>query len=183
MIAPNQGASTPAVDAVLGALERLTDDLRRRTEEAERRAEAAEKRAELEGEARRDAERRAALAEQGAQNALRRAEAIEAAAKESVEQLRRDLLDAIREAVDVAKATAATIEAAIEPDHPPDDQQDTSPQAGRNRDLPYIPEPATGRMSTSQPAPRRWEKGERGYAWVEDEPGPPWWRRLFGRHH
>ena len=81
MIAPSQGASTPAVDAVLGALERLTGDLRRRTEEAERRAEAAEKRAELEGEARRDAERRAVLAEQGAQDALRRAEAIEAAAK------------------------------------------------------------------------------------------------------
>jgi sugar-specific transcriptional regulator TrmB len=178
MVAPSQGASTPAVDAVLGALERLADDLRRRTEEAERRAEAAEKRAELEEEARRGAERRAALAEQGAQDALRRAEAIEAAAKASVEQLRRDLLDAIREAVDVAKATAA-----IEPDHSPDDQQDTSPQAGRNRDLPHIPEPATGRMSTSQPAPRTWEKGERGYAWVEDEPGPPWWRRIFGRHH
>jgi hypothetical protein len=39
-------------------------------------------------------------------------------------------------------------------------------------------------MSTSsEPAPRRWGREERGYAWVEDEPGPPWWRRIFGRHY
>ena len=184
MTTPSQGANAPAVDVVLRALERLASDLRCRTEAAECRAEEAEKRVELERKARQDAETRAAVAEQNAKDVLRHAEAVEIAAKESVEQLRQELLTAIREVADVARATAATIEAAMEPDRASEEQQEAPYRVGQDRDLSHIPTPAAGRMSTSsQPAPRRWGKEERGYAWVEDDPGPPWWRRIFGRHY
>ena len=178
MSTPNQGPNAPVVESVLGALERLTSDLRHRTEQAEHRAEDAERRAELEREARQDAETRVALAEQKASDALRRAEVIETAARENIEQLRQELLAAMREAVDVARATAATIEAAIEPDGSTEEHQAVPHRVEQDRTL------AAGRIPTSsQPAPRRWERDERGYAWVEDEPGPPWWRRMFGRHY
>src|SRR4051812_8597138 len=118
MTIPNQGANAPAVDAVLGALERLAVDLRRRTEDAERRAAEAEARTERERRARQDAEARAAVAEEKAGEAHRRADAVEAAARESLAQMRQDLLAAIRESVEVARATAATIEAAVEPAYP-----------------------------------------------------------------
>jgi hypothetical protein len=184
MPTPNQGPNAPVVESVLGALERLASDLRHRTERAEHRAEDAEKRTELEREARQDAETRAAVAEQQARDALRRAEVIETAAKESVEQLRQELLAVVREAVDVARATAATIEAAIEPDGSTEQHEAVPHRIERDRTLPHIPTPAAGRIPTSsEPAPRRWGREERGYAWVEDEPGPPWWRRIFGRHY
>jgi hypothetical protein len=180
----NQGPNAPVIESVLGALERLASDLRQRTEQAERRAEVAEKHGVLEREARQDAENRAAAAEQQARDALRRAEVIETAARESLEQLRRELLAAIREAVDVARATAATLEAAIEPDGSGEQHETVAPRIERDRTLPHIPTPAAGRIPTSsEPAPRRWGREERGYAWVEDEPGPSWWRRLFSRHY
>ena len=184
MSTPNQGPSAPVVESVLGALERLARDLRHRTEQAEHRAADAEKRTELEREARQDAETRAAVAEQKARDALSRAEVIEAAARESIEQLRRELLAAIREAVDVARVTAATIEAAIEPEGSTEQYQAVSHRVEQDRALPHITTPAAGRTSSSsQPTPRRWGREERGYAWVEDEPGPPWWRKIFGRHY
>jgi hypothetical protein len=184
MTTPNQSPNVPVVESVLGALERLASDLRHRTEQAEQRAEDAEKRTELEREARQDAEAQLALAEQKASDALTRAEIVEAAARESVEQLRQELLAAIREAVDVARATAATIEAAIEPDGSTEEHQAAPHRIEQDRSLSHIPTPVAGRMPTSsQSAPRRWGREERGYAWVEDEPGPPWWRKIFGRHY
>ena len=184
MSTPNQAPNASKVESVLGALERLAGDLRQRTEQAEQRAEDAEKRIELECEARQDAETRAAVAEQTARDALRHAEVIETAARESVEQLRQELLAAIHQAVDIARATAATIEAAIEPDGSTVEHQIAQRRVEQDRSLSHIPTPVTGRMPTSsQPASRRWAKEERGYAWVEDEPGPPWWRRIFGRHY
>jgi hypothetical protein len=184
MSTPNQGPNAPVVESVLGALERLASDLRHRTEQAEHRAEDAERRAELEREARQDAETRAAAAEQKASDALGRAEVIETAARENVEQLRQELLAAMREVVDVARATAATIEAAIEPNSSTEEHQAVLQRVEQDGTLPHIQTPAAGRLPTSsQPTPRRWEREERGYAWVEDEPGPPWWRRMFGRHY
>jgi hypothetical protein len=184
MSTSNQGPNAPVVESVLGALERLASDLRHRTEQAEHRAEDAERRAELEREARQDAETRVALAEQKASDALGRAEVIETAARENVEQLRQELLAAMREAVDVARATAATLEAAIEPNSSSEEHQAAPQRLEQDRTLPHIQTPAAGRLPTSsQPTPRRWEREERGYAWVEDEPGPPWWRRMFGRHY
>ena len=181
MATGNPSASAPPIDAVVAALDRLAGDLRRRTEEAESRAEAAERQVELEREARHSAEARAAMSEQGARDALQRAQAIERAMRESVEQLRRDLLAAIHQAVDATQATTAAVQAAPGPDR----SYAERPMRASVRDDPelaYIPEPEAGRLSeSSQPAPRRWGK-EREYAWIEDEPGPSWWRRLFGRY-
>ena len=184
MSTSNQGPNAAVIGSVLGALERLASDLRHRTEQAEHRAEDAERLTELEREARQDAETRAAVAEQKARDALSRAEVIEAAARESLEQSRREILAAIREAADVARATAATIEAAIEPGGSTEEHRADPHRLEQDRALPHIATPAAGRTPTpSQPTPRRWGREERGYAWVEDEPGPPWWRRMFGRHY
>jgi len=189
MTTSNQGVNTQAIDAVLVALDRLTGDLRHRTEEAERRAREAEERIDLEREARHVAETRAEVAEQAAKAVLSRADAIEKSARESLEQLRQELLTAIREATDVARATAAiieaaTIEAVIEPDRSSEARDEAPRREERDSDLSHIPVPTTGRVrASSEPAPRRWERQERGYAWVEDEPGPPWWRRIFGQRY
>ena len=184
MADPSRSPSPHAIGAVLAALERLAGDLRRRAEEAESRAAASDERAalerqarEAEAEARREAEARAAIAEQSAREALRRAEAVETAARESVERLRRDLLAAIQEAVAAARAAEAAAGLDRRSAEPPDDPY----QSERDPELSHIPHPMAGRMSgSSQPAPRRWGKGA-GYPWIEDDPGPPWWRRMFSR--
>lgn len=182
MTTPNQNAGTAAVDAVLGALDRLAADLRHRTEEAEGRAAEVERRLEREREGRLEAEARAAASERAVQDALRRAEAAEAAMRENVEQLRRDLLGAVQEVATLVQARAATPPPA-RPDRPAGEPDDPY-QARRERVLAHIPDPAAGRAAgADQPSPRRWSREERGYAWVEDEPGPPWWRRIFGRHY
>lgn len=175
--------STSAIDAVLAALEQLAADLRRGAEEAENRAAASDERAaldrqarEAEAEARHSAEARAALAEQSARDAIRRAEAAEAAARESAERLRRELLAAIQEAVEAAETAA---QAAVRLDRRSAERMEHPYHSERDPELSHIPEPmADRRSSSSQPAPRRWEKGS-GYAWIEDDPGPPWWRRML----
>jgi hypothetical protein len=175
--------STSAIDAVLAALERLAGDLRHRAEEAEGRAAAADERAalerqarEAEAEARHGAEARAAVAEQSARDAIRRAEAAEAAARESAERLRRELLAAVQKAVEAAEAAA---QAAARLDRRSAERLEDPFRSERDPELSHIPEPMAGRRSSSsQPAPRRWAKGS-GYAWIEDDPGPPWWRRML----
>jgi hypothetical protein len=97
--------------------------------------------------------------------------------------LRRDLLAAIREAVDAAQATAAAVQATPEQGRYSAERPEPPHGMRRDRELAHIPYPEAGRMSvSSEPAPRRWGQ-ERGYAWVEDEPSPPWWRRIFGRDY
>jgi len=181
--------SPPAINAVLAALDRLADDLRRRAKEAESRAAAAEERAALEGqareaeaEARHGAEARAAVAEQGARDAIRRAEAADTAAREGIERLRRDLLDAIQEAVAAtAAAQTAVAQTGARPDRRSAERLEDPYHSARDREPPRIAQPVAGGMSgPSQPAPRVWETGG-GYEWTEDDPDPPWWRRMFGR--
>ncbi len=185
MTDPSRSPSPHAIEAVLTALERLADDLRRRAEEAESRAAASDERAalerqarEAEAEARHGAEARAAVAEQSAGDAIRRAEAAETAARESAERSRRELLAAVQEAQAAAEAAARAAarldrRSAGRPDDPYPSEQDP--------ELFHIPQPIAGRGSgSSEPAPRRWEKGS-GYAWIEDDPGPPWWRRVLNR--
>jgi chromosome segregation ATPase len=179
---PNQSAGPAAVDAVIGALERLVADLRRRTEAAESRAEAAEKRLDLEREGRQGAETRAAAAERTAEEALRRAETAEAAMRESIEQLRRELQTAIRQVADLGKTRAAP-RSPSEPHRQAEAGQDAAYHQRLDRGLSHIATPASGRMTADQPAQRQRSREERGYAWVEDEPGPPWWRRIFRRHY
>lgn len=183
--------SAPAIDAVLAALDRLAGDLRRRAEEAESRAAASDERAalerqarEAEAEARHGAEARAAVAEQSARDAIRRAEAGETAARESVEQLRRDLLAAIQEAVAAARPAAAA-QASTRLDRHFAERSGDPYHVAQDQKLSRTAQPEAGRMpGSSQPAPRRWEK-ESGYdAWIEDDPSPPWWRRMFSwRRH
>ena len=173
--------SAPAIDAVLAALDRLAGDLRSRTEEAESRAAASDQHAalerqarEAEAKARRSAEARAELAEQGARDAIHRAEAAETAAREGVERLRRDLLDAIREGV-------AASQAAARPDRRSAERPGEPHHSVQDREPPRFAQPmAAGMPGPPQPAPRGWEKGA-GYDWIEDDPEPPWWRRVFGR--
>ena len=181
--------SAPAIDAVLAALDRLAGDLRRRTEEAESRAAASDQRAtlerqarEAEAKARRSAEARAELAEQGARDAIHRAEAAETAAREGVERLRRDLLDAIREGVAASQAAAAVAtQAAARPDRRSAERPGEPYHSVQDREPPRFAQPmAAGMPGPPQPAPRGWEKGA-GYDWIEDDPEPPWWRRVFGR--
>ena len=168
---------------MLAALDRLAGDLRRRAEEAEGRAAAAEARAalerrarEAEAEARHAAEARAAAAEQKARDAILRSKAVEAAARESVERLRRDLLDAIQEAVAAAAAQAAQVDTtAARFDRRHAERSEDPHRLEQDQGLSHIPHPVAG---SSQPAPRRWGKGS-GYAWIEDDPGPPWWRRML----
>lgn len=180
----------PPIDAVLAALERLTDDLRHRAEKAEKRAQVAEQRTELErhareaeGEARHAAEARAAAAEQAARDAIQRAETAETAAGERLEHLRRELLVAIQEAVSAAQAATAAAQSVARPERYSAERPDDPYRFERDQDLSHIPQPRAGRGSGSpEEAPRRWDK-KAGYAWVEDEPGPSWWRRLFGRRY
>ncbi len=189
MIAPNPSAGAPAIAAVLSALERLAGDLRRQAEEAESRAVAAEKRAkierqarEVEVEARHAAEARAAVAEQSARDAVRRAETAETVARESVAQLRRDLLDAIQEVVAAVQAPSEN-QAAARPDRFSAERLEDPYRLEQNQELSDTTESTSGRMhGSSRPARRRWNK-EVGYAWIEDEPGPPWWRRIFGKRY
>jgi signal transduction protein with GAF and PtsI domain len=181
---------TPAINAVLAALERFTGDLRHCTEEAEKRAQAAEERAELERhareaavEARHAAEARAAAAEQAARDAIQRAETAETAAREHLEHLRRELLVAIQEAVSAAQEATAAVQSVARPERYSAERPDDPYRFERDQDLSHIPQPRAGRESGSpEDAPRRWDK-KAGYAWVEDEPGPSWWRRLFGRRY
>ena len=188
MTDPRPSPSASTIDAVLAALDRLAGDLRRRAEEAEGRAAAAEARAalerrarEAEAEARHAAEARAAAAEQKARDAILRSKAVEAAARESVERLRRDLLDAIQEAA--AAAQAAQVDATIAQTAAGFDRRRHAERSedphhlGQDQGLSHIPRPLAG---SSQPAPRRWGKGS-GYAWIEEDPGPPWWRRVLSR--
>jgi hypothetical protein len=180
----------PAINTVLAALERLTGDLRLRAEEAERRAQAAEQRTEVERrtreaetEARHAAEARAAVAEQAAQDAIQQAEAAGIAARESVEQLRRELLAAIQEAVSAAQAATAAVHSAASPDRHFAERPEDPYRSERGRDLSHIPQPKAGRGSGSlEEAPRRWDK-KAEYSWAEDEPSPSWWQRLFGRRY
>ncbi|MBL6080459.1 hypothetical protein JMJ56_20790 [Belnapia sp. T18] len=186
----NPPAPAPAIDTVLTALERLTGELRHRAEEAERHAQAAEQRAEVdrqarkaEAEARHAAEVRAAVAEQSARDAVQRAEAAEAVAREKVEQMRRELLTAIQEAVLTAQAATAAVQSMARPDRYSAERPEDPYRFDRDQDLSRIPQPRAGRGSaSSEEAPRRWDK-KAGYAWIEDEPGPSWWRRLFRRRH
>jgi hypothetical protein len=181
---------TPAIDTVLAALERLTGDLRRRAEEAERYAQAAEQRAEVErqareaeAEARHAAEVRAATAEQAGRDAIDRAKTVETAARDSVEQMHRELLVAIQEAVSAAQAATTAVLSTAKPDRNSAQRPEDPHRLERDRTLSRIPQPAAGRGSgSSDEAPRQWDK-KAGYAWVEDEPGPSWWRRLFGRRY
>lgn len=181
---------TPAIETILAALERLNDDLRHRAEEAERRAQVAEQRSEVERqareaelEARHAAEIRAAVAEQTARHALQRVEVAETAAEENIEQLRRELLVGIQEAVAAAQAAMTAVQSMAPPDRYSPERRGQPYQIGPSQELAHIPEPRTGRRSGSlEEAPRRWDK-KAGYAWVEDEPGPSWWRRLFGRRY
>ncbi|MDO9710560.1 hypothetical protein [Paracraurococcus lichenis] len=184
MSTDSSSANSPPLEAVLSALDRLAGDLRLRAEAAERRAEAAESQIDLEREARLSAEARAAQCDQSARDMLRRAEAMEAAVQDRIERLRHDLLDAIGEAVTAARGTTAAHQS-----RPPDDagrfaaeRQERVPPLKLGPELAHIPQPAAGRMSgSSEPSPRKWGE-ERGYAWVEDEPGPSWWSRLFRRY-
>ncbi len=172
---------------MLAALDRLAGDLRRRAEEAESRAAASEAHAalerrarEAEAEARHAAEARAAAAEQKARDAILRSKAVEAAARESVERLRRDLLDAIQEAVAVAVAAAQAAQVdttAARFDRRHAERSEDPHRLEQDQGLSHIPHPVAG---SSQPAPRRWGKGS-GYAWIEDDPGPPWWRRMLSQ--
>jgi len=178
----SSSASVLPIEAVLSALDRLAGDLHRRVEPAERRAEAAEKQVHLEREARHSAEARAAHAEQSVRDTLRRAEAIETIMQDSMEQLRRDLLAEIGEAVNAAHPTTAVNQAPAELRHFSTERPERPYSARLDPELAYIPQPTAGRMSESaQPATRQWGK-ERGYAWVEDEPGPSWWRRPIWRY-
>jgi hypothetical protein len=163
MTDPSPSAGTPVIEAVLAALDRLAGDLRRRAEEAESRAAASDERAalerkarEAEAEARHGAEARAVAAERSAREASRRAEAAEATAREGVERLRRDLLAAIGEAVAAAKAAATAADHAAAQGARPD------------------------RHSAEQPVDARpLQEDQGGYAWSDDDPRPPWWRRMF----
>jgi hypothetical protein len=182
----DRGLSAPAIDALLATLERLVTDLRRRTEDAERRAAASEERAALERQAREgesaarhDAELRAAIAEQSANDAMRRVTAAEAAADRRTEELHRELLAATQKALEAAQDAAAAIQTAklnrqhfagSEYPHLSTAEQEPS----------RIPQPAAVSTHSRRPAPHG-RGNEEGYAWMEDEPGPPWWRRLFGR--
>ena len=166
-------ADPPAIDAVLAALDRLTGDLRHRVEKAENRAEMERQAREAEAEARHAAEVRAAVAEQSARDAVQRAEAAETAAKESIEQLRRDLLAAIKEAGTMAQA-------AVRPDRYSAERPEDPYHLRQDQLLPHIPQPRAGRMSRlSQLAPPH--RNEAEHAWDEDEPAPSQWRRLFRR--
>ena len=181
---------TLAIETVLAGLERLTGDLRRRAEEAERSAQAAEQRAEVERqarevevEARHAAETRAATAAQAAKDAIDRAETAETAARESVEQLRRELLAAIQEAVSAAHAATAAVLSTAKPERYSAEGLEDPHRFERDQTMSRIPQPRAGRGSgSSEDAPRQWDK-KAGYAWVEDEPGPSWWRRLFGQRY
>ncbi len=144
------------------------------SEEAESRAAAAEQRVvierqakEAEAEARWHAEARALVAEQSAQDAIQRAEASEAAAGDRIEQLREELLAAIHGIVSIS-------DEAVAPRKPP---YDLLYRETPERLAPH-PEP----MMTSTPEPR-WRNKGAGYTWMEDEPGPSWWRRLFGQRY
>jgi hypothetical protein len=180
----------PAIDTVLAALERLTGELRQRAEEAERRAQEAEQRSEVdqqardaEAQARHAAETRAAVAEQAARDAILRAETAETAEKERIEHLHRELLIAIQEAVSAAQAATAAAQSMARPDRYSAERPEDPYRFERDQDLSHIPQPRAGRvLGSPEEAPRRWDK-KAGYAWVEDEPGPSWWRRLFGRRY
>jgi hypothetical protein len=177
MTDPNPSAGTPAIDAVLSALERLAGDLRRRAEEAERRAEMERQAREAEAEARHVAEIRAAVAEQSAKDAIQRAEAAETVAKENVEQLRRELLAAIKKA---GATTQAAAPAAARPDLHSTMRPEDPYHSRRDQLLPDIPPRTPGKVPRLlQSAPPRWNDAE--HVWNEDEPGPSRWRRLFGR--
>ena len=187
MTDPKPSPGAPAIEAVLAALDRLAGDLRRRAEEAEGRAAASEARAarerqarEAEAKARHAAEARAAVAEQKARDALLRSEAAEAAARETAERLRRDLLDAVQNAVAAVRAAqvdAAAARTAAGSDRRHAERWEDPSQSEREQGLSHIPQPIAG---SSRTAPRRWGQGS-GYAWIEDDPGPPWWRRMLGR--
>jgi hypothetical protein len=171
---PHKNAGAPPIDFIVVALERLAGDLRRRAEEAESRAAAAEQRAEMERQAReaeiktrQHAEARALVAEQSARDAIQRAEASEIAAADKIEQLRIELLAAIQGIASAVDALGASRE-------PPDEPLYREPP---HRLAPH-PEP----MMTGRPEPR-WRNKEAGYAWMEDEPGPSWWRRMFTRRY
>ncbi len=182
--------STPAIDTVLAALERLTSELRHRAEDAERRAEAAEQRTEVEREARQAemearhaAEARVVAAEQAARDATQRADVLETVTNEKIDQLRRELLVAIQEAVSTAQAAVAAAQSMARLSRDSVEQPEDPYRFERDQDLSHIPQPRAGRRSGPlEEAPRRWDK-KAGYAWVEDEPGPSWWRRLFGRRY
>jgi hypothetical protein len=156
----NQSVNAPAIGAVLGVLDRLATDLRRCAEEAESRAAAADERAvmerharEAEAEARREAETRVAIAEQSARDAIRRAEAAETATRESVEQLRRELLAAIQESVAVMQ-TANAARATVGQDRYTTERPKDPRHWEEDQDLSHIPQPAAGR-AFGRSAPRR----------------------------
>ncbi len=103
-----------------------------------------------------EAESRAAASdERAALERQARAEAAETAARENAERLRRDLLDAIQKAVTAARAAEAS-----------------AAQAAARLDR---------HSAERSPDPPPVTQAQGGYAWIEDDPGPPWWRRLFRR--
>ncbi len=180
--------ANPAIEAVLSTLERLVADLRHRTEEAESRAAAADERAELERQAReaeaaarRDAEIRAAVAEQRANDAEQRAQAIGASTAERIDQLGRELLSASRAAIDAAQNAAAAVRTGQQDRHRVLEAAYPVPSDGAQARSSHARSGTSEAQAYSSQAPaRRWDD-DSGYAWVEDEPGPSWWRRLFKR--
>ncbi|HEV7265301.1 MAG TPA: hypothetical protein VGN83_10320 [Falsiroseomonas sp.] len=167
------------IDMVLGALERLVTDLRQRTEEAESRAAASVQQAALERQAkdaevaaRREAEMRAAAAEQSARDAVRRAEIAETTATERAIQLRHELLAAVRAAVEAAQAKAVGEQATRASPRRTRGAEEQEPTVAAQ------PGAAGRQPFPHRPTPRR-PNDEPDYAWIEDDPGPPWWRRVF----
>jgi signal transduction protein with GAF and PtsI domain len=97
--------------------------------------------------------------------------------------LRRELLAAIQEAVAAAQAATAAVHSTARPDRHSAERPEDPYRSKRDRDLSHIPQPRVVRgLGSPEEAPRGWDK-KAEYDWVEDEPGPPWWRRLFGRRH
>jgi dTMP kinase len=176
--------STPPIHTLLASLEGLVVDLRRRTEQAEARAAAAEEQAvlerqarEAEAAARHEAETRAVLAERSAEEARRRAEALEGAARRRGEELHRDLLAATRQVLDAgAQLRSAAADAGR--DRQRDRERDEYDL--RDAEAPRMPAPALARPHRVQSAGYERGQGD-AYAWLEDEPAPSWWSRVFRR--
>jgi hypothetical protein len=177
--------STPQIQTLLASLEGLALDLRRRTEEAEARAAAAEDRAmaerqarEAEAAARRDAETRAMLAERSAKEALRRAEAVEGQARRRNEELHRELLAATRQVLDAGAELRSA--AGGQRQRQRHEEQDDPGPAAAEMERPRMAPPPLPRSRPLQPAGYERGRGD-AYAWVEDEPAPSWWSRVFRR--
>jgi hypothetical protein len=178
--------STPPINTILATLEGLVLELRRRTEAAEARAAAAEQRAALEREAReaeqagrQAAETRAILAERHAEEALRRAEAAEAASRGPGAELHRELLAATRRVLDAGEELRSAA-AEVTRGHPRPREEDVPGRRLQDADGPRLSPAPVPRALPLPPAGYERGRGD-AYAWLEDEPAPSWWSRVFRR--